>query len=318
MTSPRPIIIDCDPGVDDALAMALALGAPPGSLRLLGITTVAGNVAVESTTRNAGLLLSLMRRHDVPLHAGCARPLMRPVGVRSTVHGEHGLGSAMLAEDPVRPRAAHAVDFLIETIRANPGEIILCPIGPMTNVAMALVKAPDIASMLAGIAFMGGAAFVPGNITPAAEFNMLVDPHAAHIVLTSGVPLTMISLDVTRGVTVSHKRLETVWPARSSTGRALSGMVADYSAGDPALHDPCVIAWLLRPDLFEGVDAHVEIDVTEGLNLGRTVAAVTPRHLAGRLPNCRVITSARSGAVVELIEDALGRLGTAAFSENAR
>jgi len=304
--APQKIIIDCDPGVDDAIAIMLALSSAE-KLELLGITTVAGNVALEHTTRNALGICDLVGRGDIGIYAGCDRPLMRTTGHRSIVHGAEGLGGVALECDAA-PRNAHAVDFIIDSVMANPGQITLCPIGPMTNVALALVKEPRLAANLRQIAFMGGAAFQPGNTTPSAEFNVYVDPHAAHIITSAGVPLIMFGLDVTAKVIATPARLDILHGVDSAISRKAVSMITAYAKGDPCLHDPCVIAWLLAPELFSGVDAFIEVDCLPGANYGRTVASISERHLAGRKPNCKVITAADCDGFFALLARGLAAL----------
>ncbi|MDI7861805.1 nucleoside hydrolase [Rhizobiaceae bacterium n13] len=300
------IILDCDPGVDDALALMLALAAPD-AIELVGVTTVAGNVALEDTTRNAQGLLALASRPDIELRAGCARPLMRPVGYRSKVHGPEGLGGIRL-EHSATLSDQHAVDFIIDTVLANPGQITLCPIGPMTNIALAMVREPRIIDAVREIVFMGGSAFGPGNSTPAAEFNVYVDPHAAHIVVSSGAKLTMFGLDVTRKLVATPERLARLAQAPGHAARTVVEMLVAYAQGDPCLHDPSVVAWLIDPSLFTGVDALVEIDCNTGPNLGRTLASVSTRHLGDRKPNCHVVTDGDVERIFELVEARLRSL----------
>ncbi|KDU97282.1 cysteine hydrolase [Komagataeibacter rhaeticus AF1] len=306
-TQPRKIIVDCDPGVDDALALMLATTAPD-AVQILGITTVAGNVPLEKTTRNAQWVMQMLGRPDIPVHAGCSRPIMHRTGRTASVHGTEGLGS--IQPEDVAPAApdVHAVDFLIETVRRHPGAITLCCLGPMTNIALAMLKAPDMAQQLEQIVFMGGAACVPGNITPAAEFNFHVDPHAAHVVLSTGRNLTMFGLDVTRRMTVPAGRMEAMRRHATDPARMMVRMLDDYAHGDPALHDPCVIAHLLRPDLFSGVAGHVQVDCTSALDYGRSVAALSERHRDGRDPNCRIMMQGDRDGLVDLLAHALTRL----------
>jgi len=301
---PRRIILDCDPGVDDAVAMLLAF-ASPAEVEVTAITTVIGNVSLAQTTANAIRIRDLARRPDIPIHAGCARPLMAAIERKAGVHGSDGLGDIGLPEASTGAAPGHAVDVLIERIRAEPGVLTLCPIGPMTNITMALVKAPDIAPMIREIVFMGGAAFCPGNSTPAAEFNFVIDPHAAQIMLTAGVPMTMFGLDVTRQARITKDWLAAMEPkAGRIFGRALAMMRA-YGAADPCLHDPCVIAFLIDPTLFDGVDAWVEVECAAPLARGQSIAAVATRHLQGRAPNCRVITTVDTARLFALLEERL-------------
>jgi purine nucleosidase len=232
---------------------------------------------------------------------------MRATGHRSIMHGIEGLGGVKLDGENIVPAKGHAVDFIIDAVMSNPGEVTLCPIGPMTNIALALVKEPRLACNLNQIIFMGGAAFEPGNTTPSAEFNVYVDPHAAHIVVSSGVPLTMFGLDVTRTVIATAERVERLKTIDNEVARTVLRMITAYAQGDPCLHDPCVIAWMIDPSPFSGVDAFLEVDCSAGPNYGRTVAAVSSRHLAGRQANCRIITNARCDDLFDMLEQRLAR-----------
>lgn len=305
--TPERLIIDCDPGVDDAIALLLA-AAHPRRLSLAGVTTVAGNVSLAQATANAGDVLALARCTGVPLSAGCHRPIMRAEGLQSKVHGAGGIGGLTTAQPRVMASGMHAVDFLIEAVRAAPGAVTLCPIGPLTNVALAMLKDPGFAPALARIVLMGGAAFVPGNVTPSAEFNVLVDPHAAQVVFSSGVEITMLGLDVTHQATLSEAWLDEVSARAGEIGAAAAGMLRAYRRGDPCLHDPCVIAYLLEPQLFEAVSGHVEVQCSLGATHGMTVAAVRPSHLAGREPNCRIVTKIDASGLRRLLVDSLAAL----------
>ena len=301
------IILDCDPGVDDAVALLLAF-ASPDEIELAGITTVAGNVPLAQTTRNALRVCALAGRADVPVFAGCGRPIL-PAGRNHTgVHGTDGLGDIGLPDPAARPNPRHAVDFIIETVAQAPGEVTLCPVGPMTNIALALIKQPSIAGQIKQVVFMGGAAFCPGNVSPAAEFNVWFDPHAAEVVASSGVPLVMFGLDVTRKTQVSVGRLRALGAGGGRVRAAVLAMLDRYGAGDPCLHDPCVIAYLLDPTLFGGVDARLSVDCASALNCGRTVAAVSERHRNGLPPTCRVMTDLDDGRLFDLLNSRLGRL----------
>jgi purine nucleosidase len=275
--TPRPIIIDCDPGHDDALALLLALGSP-AELEVLAITTVAGNAPLTLTEKNARKVLALAGRPDVPVHAGCARPLVR-APVIANYGGTTGLDGHELPEPTVPLAEGHAVDAIIELLRARPaGTITLCPLGPLTNVAIAMVKAPEIVPRIREIVLMGGAIGL-GNATPAAEFNIFVDPHAADVVFRAGVPIVMCGLDLTRQALVTPTRLAAIRALGTPVAAAVAGLLEFYNldgqtererAGAP-LHDPCVIAYLLRPELFRGRDCHVAVEIQGDLTLGRTV-----------------------------------------------
>ncbi|WP_322865585.1 nucleoside hydrolase [Aquicoccus sp. G2-2] len=312
--APRKIIIDTDPGQDDAVAILLAL-ACPDELDVLGITCVAGNVPLALTTKNARIVCELAKCADIKVFAGCERPLQRKLVTAEHVHGRTGLDGPDLPE-PVMPlQAEHAVDFLIKTLRTEPpGTVTLCPLGPLTNIATAFEKAPDIAARAGEIVLMGGAYFAVGNVTPTAEFNIYVDPQAADIVFKSGVDITVIPLDVT------HKALVT--PARNAAFRALGSKVgivvaqmtefferfdkAKYGSDGVPLHDPCVIAYLLAPQLFSGRRVNVEIETGSELTMGMTVAdwwGVTDRP-----PNAHFIGDLDADGVFALLTERLARL----------
>jgi purine nucleosidase len=302
--APRRIILDCDPGVDDALAMLLAFAAPE-AVKVEAITTVIGNVMLPQTTANARRILDLAGRTEIPVYAGCPRPIMAAVERKTSVHGGDGLGDIGLPPPRGHAEAEHAVDAIIRLVRANPGAITLCPIGPMTNIALALIKAPDIAPLIPDIVFMGGAAFRPGNSTPTAEFNFMIDPHAAQVMLTAGIPLTMFGLDVTAQALITPEWMADVEAAGGPITRAAIAMLRAYGHGDPCLHDPCVIAHLIDPTLFQGVDAWVEVETGSPLTRGQSIAAVAERHRAGRAPNARVIQGLDAPRLFALLRERL-------------
>ncbi|WP_405112162.1 nucleoside hydrolase [Phaeobacter sp. BS52] len=278
--SARKIIIDTDPGQDDAVAILLAL-ASPQEIDLLGITCVAGNVPLALTQTNARRVCEVAGRPDVAVHAGCDAPLHRPLITAEHVHGKTGLDGPELW-DPTMPLAeAHGVDFIIDTLRREaPGTVTLCPLGPLTNIAAAFQKAPDIVDRVQEIVLMGGAYFEVGNITPAAEFNIYVDPEAAAAVLTSGVPVTMMPLDVTHKALATRARVERIRALDTKVARFTAEMldfferfdVEKYGSEGGPLHDPCVIAYLIRPELFSGRHVNVVVETTSELTLGMTVA----------------------------------------------
>jgi purine nucleosidase len=277
---PRKIIIDTDPGQDDAFAILLAL-ASPEEIEVLGITAVAGNVPLALTEKNARIICELAGKPQVRVYAGCDRPLVRPLVTAEHVHGKTGLDGPRLA-DPVMPlQAQHAVEFIIETLRREPaGSVTLCPLGPLTNIAEAFRRAPEIVARVQQIVLMGGAYFEVGNITPAAEFNIYVDPEAAEIVMKSGAPVVMMPLDVTHKVLTTRARVEAFRALGTEVGR-MAAEWADFferfdmekygSEGAP-LHDPTVIAYLINPGLFTGRHINVEIEVQSDLTRGMTVA----------------------------------------------
>ena len=309
----RKIIIDTDPGQDDAVAILMAL-ASPEEIEVLGITAVAGNVPLPLTQKNSRIVCELADRPDVKVFAGCEAPMKRKLHTAEHVHGKTGLNGPVLP-DPVMPlQEQHAVDFIIETLRAEPeGTVTLCPLGPLTNIATAFEKAPDIVSRVQEIVLMGGAYFEVGNITPAAEFNIYVDPEAAEIVFKSGVPLVVMPLDVTHKVLATRPRIEAIRALDTKVGHAVAEMtdfferfdVEKYGSLGGPLHDPCVTAYLIRPEIFEGRHINVEIETSSELTLGMTVADWW--RVSGREPNALFIGSADDDAFFDLLTERLGR-----------
>ena len=272
------IIIDTDPGQDDAIALWFALAAPE-RLDVRAITTVAGNVPLTLTSRNARIVLDYAQRPEVPVYAGCPKPLMQPLVTAERIHGKTGLEGVPLHEPRVELAQGHAVDFLINTLRHAPERsVTLCALGPLTNLAAALIQTPEIKRGIEGIVLMGGACFRPGNVTPAAEFNLYVDPHAASIVFSSGIPITVLPLDVTHKVLSTRSRIERVRKAGNKAGKLIAAILTQASheaeklgsEGGP-LHDPCVIGYLLKPELFSGRHVNVEVETRSNLTLGETV-----------------------------------------------
>ena len=276
----RKIIIDTDPGQDDAIAILLAL-ASPNELEVLGITTVAGNVPLNLTTLNALKILEVAAKTDVPVFAGCAAPLKRKLVTAEHVHGATGLNGPQLPKPKISAQQQHGVDFIIDALRQNKEKsITLCPLGPLTNIATALIKAPDIIDRIDEIILMGGAYFEVGNITPAAEFNIYVDPEAADIVMRSGIKITMLPLDVTHQVLTTKQRTKRFANLGNKTGKIIQNWVRffvkfdeeKYKSDGAPLHDPCVIAYLLKPELFKGRQINVQIETQSELTRGMSVA----------------------------------------------
>ncbi len=309
----RRIIIDTDPGQDDAVAILLALASP--ELDVLGITCVAGNVPLALTTLNARKVCELAGRPDVKVFAGCDAPLSRKLVTAEHVHGKTGLDGADLPEPAMPLQPAHAVDFIIDTIRAEAaGSVTLCPLGPLTNIAAALTRAPDIAARVGEIVLMGGGYFEGGNITPAAEFNIYVDPEAAKIVVDAGIKLTMIPLDCTHKALTTRARVDAFRALGTPVGDAVAGLTDFFerydkekygSAGAP-LHDPCVIAYVMRPDLFTGRFINVAVEVTSPLTLGATVADWW--RVTDRAPNATFIGDVDADGFFALLTERLARL----------
>ncbi len=302
--STEKIILDCDPGRDDAFAIALAL-ASPGEIALLGITTVAGNVGVELTQRNARLVLELCGRPDIPVYAGADRPLNREMVDAVDFHGNSGLHGIDVYEpaNPLQPE--HAIDYLLQTLTdAEAASITLVATGPLTNLAIAMERAPDVMARLKQVVIMGGAQRAGGNITPAAEFNIYADPHAAARVMRGGVPLVMFGLDVTHQVLAGNAEADNMRRHGGVAANALSGLVLPVSEehvgpAQTPLHDPCTIAWLLQPELFQTRLVNMEIECDSPLTQGMTV--VDMRAKTGRAPNVLWAHDVDGPATAELI-----------------
>lgn len=274
----QKIIIDTDPGQDDAVAILLALASP--ELDVLGITVVAGNVPLRWTQKNALKICELAGKPDTRVFAGASRPLLRALVTAEHVHGRTGLDGPDLPEPTMALQAQHAVDFIVEEIRRQPsGEVTLCTLGPLTNLAMALQRAPDIALRIKQVVMMGGGFSEGGNITPAAEFNIYVDPHAAHVVFASGIPLVVMPLDVTHQVLTTRKRIAAIAALDTPVAQATVELLEfferydenKYGSDGGPLHDPCVIAYLLKPELFQGRECNVTVECASELTMGMTV-----------------------------------------------
>ncbi len=272
----RPVIIDCDPGQDDAVALLLAFASP--ELEVLGVTTVAGNVPLDLTAANARRVCELAGRSDMAVYAGCPRPILRPLETAAHVHGEDGLEGANLPAPAMALQSRHAVDYLVEQLMASEGDVTLATLGPLTNVALAIVEAPAIVPRIREIVVMGGA-IEGGNVTACAEFNVYTDPHAAAVVFSAGAPLTMIGLDVTHSAIATRARVRTIRAIGRPAAHTVAGML-ERRLGNPAerhggegaaLHDPCVIAYLLQPALFETRSMRVDIETADPTSLGRTI-----------------------------------------------
>jgi purine nucleosidase len=313
MSEPRKIIIDTDPGQDDAAAIMLALGSP--ELDILGLTAVAGNVPLALTSRNARIILEFCSRTDIKVFAGADRPIARPLITAEHVHGKTGLDGPELVDPQMPLQEQHAVDFIIETLRREPaGSVTLCTLGPLTNIALALDKAPDIAGRVHELVMMGGGFFEGGNITPAAEFNIYVDPEAAAAVFRSGIKIVMMPLDVTHKVLTLKSRVAKLREIGSRPALALVEMldfferfdIEKYGSDGGPLHDPTVIAYLLKPELFSGRDCNVEVETSSPLTSGMTV--VDWWQVTGRSHNARVMKDVDADGFFALLTERVARL----------
>lgn len=301
------VIIDCDPGIDDAIALLLAFASP--EIEVLGITAVAGNIPLRLTEANARRICEIGGRTDLRVFAGCGRPLLYPAREGAAVfHGADGLGGTNLAEPTMPLQVQHAVNFIIDHVRGAPGAITIAVLGPMTNIAAALAMAPDIADKIKRLVFMGGAAFCPGNVTAHAEFNFWFDPHAANAVVASNIPMVMLGLDVTNKAFITPERIQRLRKS-GPIGDFSARMLTYYSeAGSPHLHDPCVTAYLVNPELFSGIEAFCEVEVQSQLTIGQSIVGISKRDLAGRNPNCLLMTDCDSDGLFGLLEARLSTL----------
>jgi len=298
----KPIIIDCDPGVDDAIALMLALKSP--ELIVKAITVVAGNVPLALTQRNARQICELLGRSDVPIYAGCPRPLVRSLITAEDIHGKTGLEGATLPEPSLPLQTGHAVSFLIDTLQSATEPLTLTTLGPLTNIAAAIVQAPDILQNIERIVMMGGG-ITHGNITPVAEFNIYVDPHAAHVVFEAEVPITFLSLDVTHQVLTTPARLDAIRKIGNPVSEVAVAVLSHYGKADEErlgqvgapLHDPCVIAYLLRPDLFTTYPGTVQVELNSSLTLGQTVVSLAQAEH----PTVDIVQTVYAAGIYELL-----------------
>lgn len=314
----KRIIIDCDPGVDDAIALLLAMSAshrlePAAKLDILGITTVAGNVPLALTQKNARKICELAKRSDLRVYAGCPRPMMRSLATAEDVHGSTGLVGADLPEPTLLLQPQHGVDFLIEALLSSSEKVTLAMLAPLTNLAIAIIKAPQILEHIQEIVVMGGA-LTHGNITPSAEFNLYVDPHAAQVVFTAGAKVTMMSLDITHQAIATPDRLAAIRAIGDPIGTTVADLLSHYSLVDmqrygflgAPLHDPCVIAYLLKPELFQTRHLYVEVETTSESAIGRTI--VDWWRSSANSPNVQVVSAIDAEGFYDLLINQLSKL----------
>lgn len=315
--TPIPIIVDCDPGIDDTIALLTAFVSP--ELDILGITAVCGNQPLERTVRNALQVCELGRRADIPVFAGCFRPMLR-APIHGQFHGTTGLGTTVLPEPVKQAEPVSAVEFLVErlTAAARSGQrITLCCLGPMTNIAVALRMAPETADGIERIVMMGGAYREPGNRTMTSEFNVLADPHAAHIVFSSNIPIVALALDATHQVMLKPEHVADFSRVSGRLSQTLAELMAFWDRNDVArygsrggpLHDPLVIAYLLAPELFETAKARVFVEHESELCMGQTVADWYGK--SGLEPNADIVTKVDADGVIAFFLDRLSRYADA-------
>jgi purine nucleosidase len=304
------IILDCDPGHDDALAIMLALASP--ELEVLGITVTYGNVGLENTLKNT-LKIRQLCGSDVPVYGGVPQPLITNRISAEFVHGRSGLDGPALPEPQHGAEQQRAVDFIIESVLAHPHQVTLCPVGPMTNVALAMRLEPKIVPLIQKIVLMGGSTTL-GNWSPAAEFNVLCDPHAAKIVFEAPVPTVMFGLNVTHQALALPKHIAAIRANGNHTSLVAAELLEffklayqkRYGYDGPALHDPCVIAYLLKPELFAIETLHAEVDDSSGASFGRTVVDVY--QVTNKAPNTDVAMSVDADGYFALLTERLARL----------
>ena len=310
--APRPIIIDCDPGQDDAVALFLAM-ASPDELEILGITTVAGNVPLALTERNTRMMCDIANSQR-PVFAGCRKPMIRDAISAEYIHGETGINGIDVFEPKTPLQDKHAVDFIIETLLAKDTvPVTLIPTGPLTNVATAIERNPDILPHIEEIVIMGGAMREGGNRTPSAEFNILVDPHAADIVLNCGRPITLMGLDITHKVLSTEERVARIGELKNAVADATVGMLSffhrydteKYSSQGTPLHDPCTVAWLLKPELFKTRQCNVSVETESELTMGHT--AVDFWHVTDRPKNVSWAFDIDADGFYDLLTERLSR-----------
>jgi len=311
---PRRVVLDCDPGHDDAVAMLLAHGSP--GVELVAVTTVAGNQTLEKVTRNA-LAVAEVAGIDAPVAAGCDRPLVRPRIVAPDIHGESGMDGPVLPAPRRAVDRRHAVDLIVETVlAAEPGEITLVPTGPLTNVAMAARKEPRIVPRVREVVMMGGGYHV-GNRTPVAEFNVLADPEAAHVVLTEPWPVTMVGLDLTHQAVATPDVRDRVAALGTAPARLVGDLLDFYGTTyrsaqgfpHPPVHDPCAVAYVVDPDVMTTRRAPLDVELHGSLTTGMTVADLRGEEPGSDACRTQVAVTLDHARFWDLVVDALARLG---------
>jgi purine nucleosidase len=289
------MVLDTDPGIDDALAILLALASP--EVELAGLTVIGGNCSLPAAVRNALDVLALGGAPHIPVAAGVARPLLRPPLLAPETHGDSGLGHATLTPAPTEPVADHAVDLLIRELLATPGQVTLVAIGPLTNIALALRKEPRIVQAVRRVIIMGGALRVEGNTTPLAEFNIYADPHAAHMVLHSGMPVVLLPWDITRDILLTQADIARLTQIDSPLTRFVADAtrfyidfhLAHFGTAGCAINDPAALALAFAPDLAQTTPLYVDVELTSELTMGKTVGDFL--GTLGHAPNVQLVTA---------------------------
>ena len=311
-TAPRKIILDCDPGHDDAIALLLAHGSP--GIELLAVTTVAGNQTLDKVTRNALAVAQVGGITGVPFAAGCARPLLRAPRVAGDIHGESGLDGPVLPEPQTALHPRHAVDLIVDTVLAHPpGTVTLVPVGPLTNIALAVRREPRIVERVAEVVLMGGAYGV-GNVTAVSEFNIACDPEAAQIVFRQPWPLTMVGLDLTHQALATPEVVARIAALDTAPGRFVAELLAFFGASyasvhgfaAPPVHDPCAVAFVIDPDVLTTRRAPLDVELHGTLTAGMTVADLRAPEPADC--HTRVAVTLDRDRFWDLVIDALARL----------
>jgi purine nucleosidase len=310
----KRILIDTDPGIDDSLAILLALASP--EIQLEGLTVVHGNCSADQGTRNALAVLELAGGEQIPVSKGCSLPLVQPSLLAPETHGETGIGYAQLSEPQKKPIQKHGVDFLIESVLGSPGEISIVAIGPLTNIAMAIRRAPEIVPAIQEIISMGGAIRHPGNTTPLAEYNVYVDPHAAYMVYHAGIPFTLVPLDVTYQCVLTEAHVARLLEIDSPITRFIADSTRFYMGFHDefqkiqgcVINDPLALALVYAPDLVECDELYVDVDIYSGVSLGNTFADFY--RMTGKPSNMRVALEVRAQDFMGLFLERMERLST--------
>jgi len=311
--APHPIIIDCDPGQDDAVALFLAMSSPD-ELEILGITTVAGNVPLTLTRRNARMMCDIAGRQDIRVFSGCDKPMVREAITAEYIHGNTGIDGVDVFEPNTPLQQQHAVDFIIETLlAADDASITLVPTGPLSNIGTAIDKEPAILRHVKQIVVMGGAMREGGNRSPSAEFNILVDPQAAELVFNCGRPIVVMGLDVTHQVLSTRGRVDRIRALDNPAAEATAGMLSffhrydskKYGSEGAPLHDPCTVAWLLEPGLFQTRQCNLSVETESELTMGHT--AVDFWHVTDRPHNVHWAHAVDADGFYTLLTDRLSR-----------